>query len=527
MQAATETGKVGVSVLQRIMHKAVAFGCLLFAAAFAYLAVFSLRYTCVFDPSAYLEEHILRVYDALLPNLLWMGLLITVLRLLSRWEKALYLQLMTALTIALPLIGGIAWACASQTIPRADQVALYQGAGQLIQGQAAVLAEPASYFQRLPYQLGQLLFFELVERMFGTQSYVPFYVINAVSLSLAYGAVLSILWQTMRDRRIQLCCCLLMMLFAPGILYCVFVYGLLPGLALALWAAERCVCWVRRRGVLRLLAALTLLCAACVVKINNLIPAVAALVTLLLLALHERKARFAVAALCMFLLPLGASALPQAIYAARAGTTFHSGAPQSAWLVMGMQEGPRAAGWYNSYPWTVLEAAGFDEQQADALIHADLQTRLSELMNDPLYAVQFFHAKLTSQWGETTFESLWINKAGKHADGRSAMITALLADDTLSRYMDTYANTLYLAYALGLAAIAWRLIRNQGLMEIYGLLFLIVAVFGGFLYHLLFEAKSQYLLPYAIMMMPIAAVGLMRLPAILPCMRSMRAGKQT
>ena len=35
-----------------------------------------------------------------------------------------------------------------------------------------------------------------------------------------------------------------------------------------------------------------------------------------------------------------------------------------------------------------------------------------------------------------------------------------------------------------------------------------VAVLGGFLYHMLFEAKSQYLMIYLPMMVPLAACGL-------------------
>ena len=33
-------------------------------------------------------------------------------------------------------------------------------------------------------------------------------------------------------------------------------------------------------------------------------------------------------------------------------------------------------------------------------------------------------------------------------------------------------------------------------------------ILGGLMYHLLFEAKSQYALPYFILMLPVAAAGL-------------------
>ena len=38
-----------------------------------------------------------------------------------------------------------------------------------------------------------------------------------------------------------------------------------------------------------------------------------------------------------------------------------------------------------------------------------------------------------------------------------------------------------------------------------------LVILGGLLYHLLFEAKSQYALPYYVLMIPVAAYGLTRL----------------
>ena len=67
---------------------------------------------------------------------------------------------------------------------------------------------------------------------------------------------------------------------------------------------------------------------------------------------------------------------------------------------------------------------------------------------------------------------------------------------------------------MGLIALALGLFRRNGMAyaDTFGLTALMAAVFGGLLYHLLFEAKSQYLLPYLLMIIPIASVGL-TLPA--------------
>ena len=48
-------------------------------------------------------------------------------------------------------------------------------------------------------------------------------------------------------------------------------------------------------------------------------------------------------------------------------------------------------------------------------------------------------------------------------------------------------------------------------MDCVSVLVLLVTVFGGFLFHMLWEAKGRYILPYFVMMLPMAAVGLAEL----------------
>jgi hypothetical protein len=179
-----------------------------------------------------------------------------------------------------------------------------------------------------------------------------------------------------------------------------------------------------------------------------------------------------------------------------------------------MQEGSRAAGWYNQYPWDVIAQNDFDASKTEARIQSDIQARLAIFEQNPAYWASFYHSKLTTQWAETTFESLWVNRVGKFDATRPAWVEPLLTSEVLTSAMDGYANALYLAFAVGLAALALGMFRRNGLAfpDAYGLTALMAAVFGGLLYHLLFEAKSQYLLPYLLMMIPIASVGL-TLPA--------------
>ena len=128
-----------------------------------------------------------------------------------------------------------------------------------------------------------------------------------------------------------------------------------------------------------------------------------------------------------------------------------------------------------------------------------------EMRQNPGEALRFFRQKLYSQWNETTYESLWINQVqlsfsekGRIYDlvcGRGGRFTANL--------MNQVAQLVFLGALMGLPGLLWRRRIRQCLLPLI--------VLGGLLYHLLFEAKSQYALPYFVLLVPLAAWGLSRL----------------
>ena len=65
--------------------------------------------------------------------------------------------------------------------------------------------------------------------------------------------------------------------------------------------------------------------------------------------------------------------------------------------------------------------------------------------------------------------------------------------------MNQHQQFIFLGMLMGLAA----LLKKRDILSCI----LPLIILGGLTYHLLFEAKSQYALPYFILMMPVAAMG--------------------
>ncbi len=120
---------------------------------------------------------------------------------------------------------------------------------------------------------------------------------------------------------------------------------------------------------------------------------------------------------------------------------------------------------------------------------------------------------MVSQWAETTFEALLTNQSMPNKSLASQVTNGLLSGkgaQGLAKYMEGWTLVLYLGFALGCVGWAARLF-GRGAVDWHGsfaILALQVTVFGGFLYHMLFEGKSLYLVPYLPLMIPVAAQGL-------------------
>ena len=68
-------------------------------------------------------------------------------------------------------------------------------------------------------------------------------------------------------------------------------------------------------------------------------------------------------------------------------------------------------------------------------------------------------------------------------------------------FMNEYQSLIFIGVFCWLLLNFWRRkgLEDQALM---------ITIFGGFLFHMLWEAKGRYILPYFVMMLPMAAVGL-------------------
>ena len=137
-----------------------------------------------------------------------------------------------------------------------------------------------------------------------------------------------------------------------------------------------------------------------------------------------------------------------------------------------------------------------------------IQERLEVFKEDKAYTNDFFAKKIASQWNEPSYQSIWTNQVrGRYGEpGKLAEWVMGEGEARVKSYMNAFQQLIFLLSAIGAIFMMRRRRVELSLIPI--------VILGGFLYHALFEAKSQYAITYFILMIPIAVYGLNALYAI-------------
>ena len=402
------------------------------------------------------------------------------------------------------------WAWAVRCGQRADAQTLLVTASQFAQGDYTLLGEP--YLQGVSYQLGFCLLLEAAFRFLPGADIASVTLLvqcaNAL-LSLAAAGMLVALADVLAGNGKGLAnrhaCVALYLLFLPMLLFCIYAYSVLP---MVFCCAGSFLCfalYVRTRRTRFGLAYALLLGLAALVKPNTMIVVAALAVCALMDALHSADARplaFAVLAVALAVL------FPRMViwqYEWRSGIEIGENVSMLARLAMGVQDAHIAPGWYNGYIDEYVESfVPIAQQEQRAL--ADLSARLSEWAQNPLAAAVYLRDKCLTQWLEPSYETVWYGNIVQKTGQFNGLGYLVYREDSavnalLLVFMGAYQRAMYLLAIAG----AVRTLRQRGDAAT---LILPVTVLGGFLYHMLFEAKAQYIYVYVFYMMPLAAQGL-------------------
>lgn len=410
-----------------------------------------------------------------------------------------------AAALALWTAAALCFVLAVGLLPRADSALVIEAAKRFAAGDFSPLE--GEYFSRVSYQLGICLPLEGLARLLpGLDLNLLMQALNCVISAALMALLCGLAGGLSGDARTSGAAALLYLAFVPMLLFNMFVYGVLPMLLLCV-LAMRCFARCARTGERRFGVLYALLIgAAAALKPNAMIVMLALLICAAVHAL-QRKDGFlllcaALSVVLCFALPAGVIRL----YELRAGVTLAPDTGMLLRLAMGMQDSMIAAGWYNGVIEEYWPLSVTPEMEKAAALEM-LAARLREFAADPAGAWAFFKEKCLTQWAEPSYDILWYGAVCGKSGRFNGLAHAIFRDGSpvralLAGYMNIFQQAAYVLALIGTCG----MIKEKRTEAVQ--LMLPVTVLGGFLYHMLFEAKSQYIYPYMLLLLPLAAAGM-------------------
>lgn len=490
------------NLLYRITQRAV------FVCACVFTALLLLMNFVYNAEVAYSKTELVTIYHYI-PQSVFILFMIFVLLFLCRFARKLFAQVdAKRLFIAFGIVYTAMAAYLIITIGpaiRADARSVMNAAVNLLNGDLSYL-DRGGYIYRYPHQLG-LMLYDLIPAALGGSPVICF-IMN-------FGFVLGINYLTykisdhlFKDERINTVTVILSFAFLPQLFFIIFAYGLIPGFFFMMLAFYNALKFVDGYKTKNLVGAVLASGAALIFKKNFMIGAVAVILYLVLRLMMDKKLK-SVVAIALVALSL---VLPMKIiigsFELFADKKLDQGAPTVLWLAMGtdIDNNVRGPGWYNSYNYRTYDMAGYDAAAASEAGSKKLSENMDKIKNEPARAFEFFRDKNVSQWCEPMYQSVW---SGPLEDCGQTTDTALTQSIyTGGRAEDMIASvSKFVTVALWFFALVYLVVCAKGHSgwELMYMFFM-----GGFIFHTVWEGKSQYIYPYVFCLIPFAACAIRR-----------------
>ena len=387
---------------------------------------------------------------------------------------------------------------------RADAQSVSNAAQKLLEGNLDAFAK-GGYLNQYPHQAGLMLYDALLY-LFSKNIAIQFIANFLLVLGTNY-LLYRITDRLFGNHLTNLLAIVLSFAFLPQFFFILFAYGNIPSfffLALAFYHTLR---FTGEHRLQNLVVVFLSAAVAVLLRKNCMIGVVAIGICLLLDMLKKYTHKH----LLLILLLAAGMILPSNLvssYFLQKADVQEAGSPTVLWVAMGtdIDNNTRGPGWYNSFNYSAFKKAVGDPQRAHEIGMAKLTENADKIKQEPAKALSFFSRKIISQWCEPVFQSVWsgpLESCGQNT--HTALLQSLYNGEKAEAVLAFFCRALVVAL-WGLAVLF--LVENRQGESGWELFFLFMI--GGFLFHIVWEAKSQYIYQYVLVLVPFSAQALSR-----------------
>lgn len=370
-----------------------------------------------------------------------------------------------------------------------------------------------NYLFRYSFQINMVAYIELIYYIFGVKNIIALQIINVISIFFIIYFMHRITQELFHNMEIQVMLSVLCIGMLPLYLYTIVVYGDIPGMGFAVPTVYFVMKYLSTGKRLLLLPSFFCMAFSILLKSNNYV-ILAAIAIILVLHLIKEKDLFAlIFAVVLLLGPIIFSSCINAKYAKDAGIEkLPDGVPMIAWVAMGLQENDYIEnGWFNNYHCDIYEVCDFDTDKTKAACMDSIRQSLQEYISSPGHGVRFFYKKFVSQWNDPTFQSQLNLEWNTRRDENQSSLALYFIYGNGRTILEWLMNTYHFMILLGAVVFITGNLRKTS----HSCLLLALCVFGGYFFHMFWEAKGRYALEYFVLCVPMAAYGMWKIAMIL------------
>ena len=403
----------------------------------------------------------------------------------------------------------IYWVLASGTAPQADQATVLEYAKAFSQGDFSGLQEP-NYLTRCLHQLGLVTFHRILFYFFGYGNYMAFQFFNAFLVPVLVLSGCQIVRKLSGNNgKAEIYYLVLVVTCFPLYAYTAFVYGELSSTALIILAAWILLSCLEQFTVLKLIGLAFTVGLAVQLRKNVLIVLIAFGIVILIKLLQKWDLKVFLTGCSILLGVFLFQASVEGIYNDVRNQDAEQ-IPAILFIAMGLHDTYGHPGWNDFYQHNAFAESGDNVEVATEVGKADIRKSMERFLEDPSYMLYFFSYKINTQWQAPMYQGIAMNNyIVREQSSLARMIyEKALPGQLIKLYMKAFQFFLYGCIFL------WLILgfKKGTSLEKYVLL---IAVFGGFLFTVIWEAKTRYAFPYMLLMLPYFGMGMQELMTFL------------
>ncbi len=471
----------------------------LFALIVVFLFYLSLFTTCFM---VYTDEHVYYVKDYAI--VMGVGLVALLLILTLLRERGISLRTLQVMAVIATIVVSAFLIMMISTLHLQaiyDQGTVYHGAKSFLAGDYTQW-EPGGYFHMLAYQNGMMLSMVPYLLIFGDGAMMAMQYANIPLMLLAYLGI-ALITKKYFGEKVAYATYLALLMFLPAWTLTTFVYGTWPAMCTAVWAMYLGIRYEEEARLRYAVGAGLLLAVSIMCKSNSAIFLIAVEIMIALSIVRDRNYRkFLGVAIILGLCLLQMKAVPWYVHTVT-GEDTNAGIPMIAWLAMGLQESSIAPGWYNEFPVNLYRHVSMDQDVIKMEVMQSFRDSFALFAQNPEYMVRFFARKLASMWADPAFQCFTGINTKDHGEFSYAVKDAIYNGGTVNTVLYLLLDVLQSIQYFGVILFLLCTRKKFKLEKAH----LTVAFLGGFLFHLIGEAKSHYVINYALLLIPFAVQG--------------------